>query len=257
MSKFTRSTKVLNNSENTDNETDKLTFILNKLEEMCKIVKNQTDTIKKQNVMIEQQSNRIELLEKTVRLKSVENDNTFKNICKFCKNIPETADRDKDGACADNPAISGVKDNIESRGRVIASRSAEWNIRSTKTVSTRDENKKENRKSNQNGTIVRGTKVGFAGNFTAADRMAWLYVGNARNETKTKDIENFLKVKFPTTKFAIEEIIKHEHNKSANKSFKIGFDLKILDEIQKAEIWPNNIIVKRYRFFRRTFDSKV
>lgn len=76
-------------------------------------------------------------------------------------------------------------------------------------------------------------------------------MGNAHKETGPKNLEDFLKDKFPNTKFIIEEIIKDENNKSTNKSFKLGFDFKILSEIQKAEIWPNDIVVRRYRFFRK------
>ncbi|KAK9739836.1 hypothetical protein QE152_g8687 [Popillia japonica] len=56
---------------------------------MSKLLKNQSDTIKKLSATIEQQNNRIELLDKTIRLKNTAED-VRELVCKNCQAKPTT-----------------------------------------------------------------------------------------------------------------------------------------------------------------------
>lgn len=53
-------------------------------------------------------------------------------------------------------------------------------------ITAQNENEKTNsvNKYKKNETTIKGTNIEAANNFAAADKRAWLYVGNARNETK-------------------------------------------------------------------------
>lgn len=86
--------------------------------------------------------------------------------------------------------------------------------------------------------------------FKAAGRRAWLYVGGTHANTTSQQVLLHLKQKFPNESFDVEEIQKHTENKSKNKSFKVGCEYDILDKINKCEIWPSGVLVKRYKFFR-------
>ncbi|KAL3286118.1 hypothetical protein HHI36_000631 [Cryptolaemus montrouzieri] len=50
--------------------------------------------------------------------------------------------------------------------------------------------------------------------------------------------------------FDVTEIQKHEKNTSRNKAYEIGSDLNILQDVLDPEMWPENIIVKKFQFFR-------
>lgn len=55
---------------------------------------------------------------------------------------------------------------------------------------------------------------------------------------------------WPLHDFVVEEIKKHESNKSRNRSFKVSLDVEILEEVMKPEVWPDGVLVRRFVFFR-------
>lgn len=243
-SKVTRASKTVLVADGTDNENEKLTLILNKLDEMCKIMKHQSDIIKKQSSMIEQQNNRIELLEKTTRLKNVNNESeSDKYVCRNCsKNSPNKI------------LITERNDTICKNEKQNQHNTTIDTIPRTLNDDQKEESQKKNQPKETRKTVVlKGTGKQNIGKFSAADKKAWLYIDNVNKEANENDIKIFLNDKFPSAKFEIEEIAKHEQNKSSNKSFKIGFDFSILSEMQNSEIWPKNVIVRRFKFFRQKY----
>ncbi|CAH0555117.1 unnamed protein product [Brassicogethes aeneus] len=92
--------------------------------------------------------------------------------------------------------------------------------------------------------------------FKATEKKEWIYVGRARPETTEKHIKDYLISKFPNENFEISEIKKHESSTSKNKSFKIGMQYSIKDEVLKPEIWPENLIIKKFWFFRPDYKKQ-
>ncbi|CAH0564878.1 unnamed protein product [Brassicogethes aeneus] len=121
-------------------------------------------------------------------------------------------------------------------------------------VKTKDQNNeydwtKVNRKPKRK--IMRGTAT-TNHEFAAADRKAWLYIGGCKKGTESKQIIKYLEEKHQETSFIVEEIPKRSENKSQNMSFKVGFPLSLLEELNKPEFWPRDIIIRRFKFFRNT-----
>lgn len=104
--------------------------------------------------------------------------------------------------------------------------------------------------------VIKGTSNTNTGSFAAAARSAWLYVGNVSAEATDKSIKEFLMNMHPNQTFSVDTIEKKHENRSKSKSFKVGFDFDILDEMIKPENWPKNVVVRRYRFFRSTNSGK-
>lgn len=106
---------------------------------------------------------------------------------------------------------------------------------------------KNNKKRN---TIITGS-ANEDNSFGAAEKKAWLYVGRAKADTKAEHVKTYLEAKFPNYKnnFIVESIKNVNKNTYVNNmSFKVGVSFSLLDDITKPEIWPNNIIVRRFNF---------
>lgn len=103
--------------------------------------------------------------------------------------------------------------------------------------------------SGSGGHIIKGSRDDGK-DFRGAERLAWLYVGNVDRNTRVEDIRKFLEGQFDNEIFLIEEIKKHETNLNKNKSFKVGFNFRILESVAQNEIWPRGVVVRRYNFFR-------
>ena len=89
--------------------------------------------------------------------------------------------------------------------------------------------------------------------FRAADKTAWLYVGKTAIGTTSDMVTKYLKEKFPDANVTVEELHAREvsdKNNFKTKSFKVGIDYELLDAMQNPNTWPENIIVRRFRFFR-------
>lgn len=70
-----------------------------------------------------------------------------------------------------------------------------------------------------------------------------------------EDIREYLRNERPNGNFYIEEIVKRPENKSKNKSFKVGMEYDILDDMRDPDIWPENLVIERLKFFRGTTKS--
>lgn len=113
--------------------------------------------------------------------------------------------------------------------------------------------KKSKNKKVRNNEIIRGkAKIGEEGSFKGAYRKAWFYVGRASNDSNPTKLIDYLVSLFPGVQFEVEELQKHSSNMSQNKSFKLGCDYSMLDKIKNPETWPENIVIRPFRFFRGT-----
>lgn len=92
----TRNNKLLNVSETSGKENDKCSLILKKIDDLTKVIHSQTQLIKQQSGIIENQNKRTDLLERTIHLVRVENENLNKTVSdlmhKSGSNIEKTAE---------------------------------------------------------------------------------------------------------------------------------------------------------------------
>lgn len=86
--------------------------------------------------------------------------------------------------------------------------------------------------------------------FASAARKAWLYVGRADKNTTPEQIKKHLKDNFPSQDFIVESLPVRDNANSI--AFKVGADISLIDDLNTPDLWPKGIIVKRYRFFRRS-----
>lgn len=120
-------------------------------------------------------------------------------------------------------------------------------------ISTRNQPFTERHNSSQNkkfrNKIITGSST-EQNCFGAADKKAWLYVGRAKSDTKPEHVKTYLETKFPKHKdsFTVEPINVNKDMPRNNMSFKVGVNFTLLEEITKPDIWPNNIIVRRFNF---------
>ncbi|KAL3265575.1 hypothetical protein HHI36_009780 [Cryptolaemus montrouzieri] len=91
--------------------------------------------------------------------------------------------------------------------------------------------------------------------FGGPKRIAWLLVSRADNSSKVESLQRHLAKFFSNNTFDISEIRKHDKNTSPNEAYKIRFDYNILHEVLNPEIWPVNIIVKKYLSFRHKIED--
>ncbi|KAJ4427085.1 hypothetical protein ANN_24700 [Periplaneta americana] len=77
---------------------------------------------------------------------------------------------------------------------------------------------------------------------------AWLYLGRLSQHTTTEKIKSFLSRKGIQQDVVCEEL----RTMGMNKAFKIGIPMQNLEETEKPEYWPKGILVRRFRFSRRT-----
>lgn len=97
------------------------------------------------------------------------------------------------------------------------------------------------------GSGVSDTSVPSA-SFSSAVRRAWLSVARADKDTTSQQVLDHLRGNFPGHTFVVEPLPVREDAKSI--AFKVGADITLLDKLNRPELWPKGIIVKRYRFFR-------
>ena len=95
--------------------------------------------------------------------------------------------------------------------------------------------------------------------FRAADKRAWFYVGRTSSDTTSKQVHQHLENKFPGSNITVEDLIsvdRDKHKQNQTKSFKVGINFNLLEQMQSADVWPENVIVRRYRFFRDNRDKR-
>lgn len=80
----------------------------------------------------------------------------------------------------------------------------------------------------------------------AIPRKIWLFVSRYRTSYTPKNLENFLKQKFPENNFSCEQI---EYNTEYN-SFKVGADITIKEKLMCASTWPKGIEVRKFLFHK-------
>ncbi|KAJ3666996.1 hypothetical protein Zmor_002407 [Zophobas morio] len=103
--------------------------------------------------------------------------------------------------------------------------------------------------------VIKGTGGNDNGNdsgkqsLKAPDRRIWLYVGGCDPKTKEEDVEKHLTENWPHNQFAVTKL----DSKGTNASFKVStqFDNELLTQLYDPGKWPERIIVKQYRFFRK------
>lgn len=89
--------------------------------------------------------------------------------------------------------------------------------------------------------------------FTSAEKKAWLYVGRVSLKATEDNIKNFLVQKFPNREFTVNMLPKRED--AGSIAFKVSTDISLINELQKPEIWPQGVLVRRYQFFRQRMSN--
>lgn len=84
--------------------------------------------------------------------------------------------------------------------------------------------------------------------FSGALSRAWLYVGRVTKGTTEHQVGQYLKKILPGREFVVEALPVNDNANSV--SFKVGPDISLLDELNKPENWPKDVVVRRYNFFR-------
>lgn len=77
----------------------------------------------------------------------------------------------------------------------------------------------------------------------AASKKVFIYAGNFEVSTDDRQLDDYLKRKFPQREITIEKLPKRE-------TAKITADHDLLNVLNDSEIWPENILIKRFKFFR-------
>lgn len=107
---------------------------------------------------------------------------------------------------------------------------------------------------NQLAGVIVGSKetssmTSKAGEFSAAVSKAWLHIGKVGRGTSEQIVLQHLKANFPNESFTVGALPVRDDANSV--SFKVGADMRLLNELTRPEIWPKGVTVKRFRFFRQ------
>ena len=87
--------------------------------------------------------------------------------------------------------------------------------------------------------------------------MGIISIGRVRKTTTCDQVRKALEGKHNDKNFVLEALPSNENAITA--SFKVGATASLLDELYKPENWPHNILVKRFKVFRKrqgNFDGK-
>lgn len=172
----------------------------------------------------------------------IENQKCIIELQKSMMNVNKTNTREMKG----DVAVTTENSEILS-GKPRKMRQAEEKSRMPNTGKTQVSKSDLRRES-----IIMGTESSTT--FVSSQRKAWIYVGRANVDTKEETVHSYLKSKFPTRQFTVEKLPQRENAHSS--SFRVSADINMTDELYKCENWPENIVVKRYRFFRGTKENK-
>ena len=108
--------------------------------------------------------------------------------------------------------------------------------------------KRKLRRHDNGKTSIRGKSSDTIPGLQAAPKKVYVYAGNFRVNTEEKDLSDYLSLKFPQQEIEISKLPTRSNARSV--AFKITADHSLLEELNNSELWPNNILIKRYRFFR-------
>lgn len=88
---------------------------------------------------------------------------------------------------------------------------------------------------------------------TAVKKRAWLYVGKIDPKHSEADLLRYLQGKFVNRHFDVEKLTKIDNAHSV--AFRVGIDFDLLDDVYKPDMWPNDVVIKRYFFRQRRVDE--
>lgn len=80
----------------------------------------------------------------------------------------------------------------------------------------------------------------------AAARRIWVYVGRCRSDLTVEQLTSYLQRQSPGHHFEVEKLT----TKGRNSAFKVGTSYELKDLMYSPSYWPENILIKRFRFFR-------
>ena len=103
---------------------------------------------------------------------------------------------------------------------------------------------RRNKQTPNQPTTVRGTRKENNSDLEAAEKMAWLYLGNLKKNTTTEKVKKYLESNGIQDNIECEEL----HTIGDKKAFKIGFPFKFLGSTDRPDFWPQGIVVRRFRF---------
>lgn len=114
-------------------------------------------------------------------------------------------------------------------------------------------NRKNSASVDQQRNFVRGTlptpPVALGSgqeNFAAVARRAYLYVGNVNPNANKNTIVEYIRSKASVSDFTVDELPKRDE--ALSRAYKLTIDFTLLDVFNRADFWPQGIIIKR--FFR-------
>lgn len=91
------------------------------------------------------------------------------------------------------------------------------------------------------GTADLSQSVGLTG-----AKKAWFHLGKVAKGTTVQNVDDFVKKTFPKIDFSIEKL----ESKGLNDSFKLGVEFIHKDTVAQCSVWPKNITLKRFLFWR-------
>ena len=129
-----------------------------------------------------------------------------------------------------------------------ASKSQEENTKALTSEATNKSNEEwVTVKSRRKENVIIGTQKNKC-TLTAAQRKAWLYVGRLHSETRTGDLQEYIRNQGINKSIECEEL----PTKGTNKAYKISIDIEELQTVQNPDFWPEGVLVRQFRFpFRR------
>lgn len=80
----------------------------------------------------------------------------------------------------------------------------------------------------------------------SGDKKAWFYLGRIKKNTDVETVESYITDQFPGINVTVEKL----DGKGTNDSFKIGVDFYMKDKLMNGSVWPKNVQVKRFLFWR-------
>ncbi|XP_045464834.1 uncharacterized protein LOC123674052 [Harmonia axyridis] len=230
----------LNNSVDT---VVNVTDLVKSNKDIIEDLTHENDRLMNENILlkklISEMEDKNELLLFKINMLEKENN---KNVCEFpiqSSTIPNALNKTKYVSEPRNVSSSGIKNYLNIRTPAANSQTKRQNINKTE-ISADGQNKnnevlKPPKKIETNvSKIVKGTRVdnGKKMAFSSAKQKVWIHIGKI----------------FPGHSFSIEALT--PKNESNSISFKVGGDMKLIDELYKSENWPEGITVRRYKFFR-------
>lgn len=104
----------------------------------------------------------------------------------------------------------------------------------------------------RNKNIIRGSKSGCK--LLGAERRAWLFIGRIKGkETSERELLEYLEEEGLQQQISCKKLNSTEWY----SNFKIGIPFDMLEKINKAEYWPENVIVRRFNFNKSEQQKKL